>query len=111
MSLHDITDDALIDEVRRRLDAGRFGFHGLMSTDQANSRDNFAALLDTVHQCCARYPREMSAFLIRQRAYELADRIGPQCRPMAINTTLYAVEKPEEHQEQWKRIAAEQGVA
>ena len=103
----DLPDDALIDEVRRRLDAGRFGFHGLMSTDQANARDNFAALLDTVHQCCARYPREMSTILIQQRAYELADKVGPQCRPMAINTFLPGIERPEEHQAELAKLAAE----
>ena len=37
MTLTDASDDDLIAEVQHRLDASRFGFHGLMARNQMDS--------------------------------------------------------------------------
>ncbi len=106
MDLSALHDDEIVAETQRRLDRGTVGWHGLLSTDQANHRDNWHALLEVVYDARNRYPHEFGTMLVRNKALELVDRGGPQTRPFAINTTLHGIEKPEEHQAKMTAEAA-----
>lgn len=76
MDLSALSDDAVVAEMRRRLDRGTVGYEGLLSTDQAHWRDCWHALVSVISSCRNRYPNEFGTRLILDKVHELIDRAG-----------------------------------
>lgn len=85
MTIQDFSHDDFLAEVRRRLDVGQFGWHGLVSTDQNDYHAMWTALYLFVRH------KQNDDFRWREMAAEMERLVNDKPSPpklSGVNTTL-----------------------
>ena len=82
-----MTDDQLIAAVQERLDAGAFGFNGLVSSVQADAMANFSAVCDLSAAWSNSHWDEPHVKELRELLDRLADQRPKRIEVFALNTT------------------------
>lgn len=93
MNIQEIPEEEFLAEVRRRLNIGQFGWHGLMSTEQSDYHgmwtELYQRLRDKYDNTSSLTIREQDVYLLLIRwMHELIDAKPRPPKPEAIATTL-----------------------